>query len=317
MDARTAKLSGIAPENLYELPNGSYVDRGMFKTFGLYKYRPSLVANALFIALYGVVLLLHIYLGIRWRIWGFMTFVIIGCIWSMVGYGGRVMLWINPWSFTGFLTQMICITGCPVFFTAAIYVTLSRAIRFFSPEMSRLPPRAFYWLFISSDIICLVLQSIGGALSSTSSGASETGLHIAMAGLSLQVVVLVVFCGFFADYMIRYIKRQKSRLPPGEKAIALRQRLFFGGLASAITLILIRCCYRVNELSEGYRNSDKITNQGMFIGLEGVLIYLAVVSLLIGNPGFGFQDKKGRSSLQGTDSSGELKESAQVQHRSA
>jgi hypothetical protein len=56
-----------------------------------------------------------------------MTFIIIGCIWSMVGYGGRVMLWINPWSFTGFVTQMICITGCPVFFTAAIYITLSRA----------------------------------------------------------------------------------------------------------------------------------------------------------------------------------------------
>lgn len=34
MDARTAKLSGISPENLYELPNGSYVDRDMFKTFG-------------------------------------------------------------------------------------------------------------------------------------------------------------------------------------------------------------------------------------------------------------------------------------------
>lgn len=93
----------------------------------MYKYRPSLPANAFFIALYGVTLLLHIYLGVRWRIWGFMTFMIIGCIWSMVGYGGRVMLWINPWSFTGFLAQMICITGCPVFFTAAIYITLSRA----------------------------------------------------------------------------------------------------------------------------------------------------------------------------------------------
>ncbi|CAG9939860.1 unnamed protein product [Clonostachys rosea f. rosea IK726] len=227
----------------------------------------------------------------------------------MVGYGGRVMLWINPWSFTGFVTQMICITGCPVFFTAAIYITLSRAIQFFSPEMSRLPPRAFYWLFISSDIICLVLQSIGGALSSTSSGASETGLHIAMAGLSLQVVVLVVFCAFFADYMIRYIQRQKSRLQPGEKAIATRQRIFFGGLASAITLILIRCCYRVNELSQGYRNSEKITKQGMFIGLEGVLIYLAVVSLLVGNPGFGFQHENKGSSRQGSDSSGKLKES--------
>uniref|UniRef100_A0A8H7KDE0 Uncharacterized protein n=1 Tax=Bionectria ochroleuca TaxID=29856 RepID=A0A8H7KDE0_BIOOC len=307
MDARTAKLSGIAPENLYELPNGSYVDRGMFKTFGrgsnctLDKTDPRKVVDSalLLTAIYSSALLNGLALRGRPAFaylprnplenLGLMTFIIIGCIWSMVGYGGRVMLWINPWSFTGFVTQMICITGCPVFFTAAIYITLSRAIQFFSPEMSRLPPRAFYWLFISSDIICLVLQSIGGALSSTSSGASETGLHIAMAGLSLQVVVLVVFCAFFADYMIRYIQRQKSRLQPGEKAIATRQRIFFGVLR--------------------YRNSEKITKQGMFIGLEGVLIYLAVVSLLVGNPGFGFQHENKGSSRQGSDSGGKLKES--------
>lgn len=36
------------------------------------------------------------------------------------------MLYENPFSFTGFLIQIICITLGPTWFTAAIYFTLSR-----------------------------------------------------------------------------------------------------------------------------------------------------------------------------------------------
>lgn len=48
------------------------------------------------------------------------------------------------------------------------------------------------------------------------------------------------------------------------------QKLFFGGLASVIVLILARCSYRVDELSQGYTDSDKVTEEPLFIGLEGV-----------------------------------------------
>lgn len=98
-----------------------------------------------------------------------------------------------------------------------------------------------------------------------------------MAGLILQVIVLVIFCGFFADYMIRYLRLLRLSPSPrradgsaGIGTIGTRQKLFFGGLASAIVLILARCSYRVDELSEGYSDSGKITNEPLFIGLEGV-----------------------------------------------
>jgi hypothetical protein len=58
-------------------------------------------------------------------------------------------------------------------------LTSADSIRFFAPEISRLPPRIFYWLFISADITCLILQAIGGALSSSSDGASQTGIDVA------------------------------------------------------------------------------------------------------------------------------------------
>ena len=72
----------------------------------VYQYRPSIAANAIFIALFGISLIVHIYQGIRWRSW-FFTFVMFwGCVAEMIGYGGRVILWKNPFSFPGFLTQI-------------------------------------------------------------------------------------------------------------------------------------------------------------------------------------------------------------------
>lgn len=92
----------------------------------VYRYRPSLAANVTFIAIYATIMLVHVLLGIRWKTWWFMGCMIAGCLDEIVGYGGRVMLWYNPFNFAGFMTQIVCITTGPVFYCAAIYVTLAR-----------------------------------------------------------------------------------------------------------------------------------------------------------------------------------------------
>jgi hypothetical protein len=94
--------------------------------WSVYKYQPSLPANVTFIALFGAAMIAHIFVGIRWKSWWFMIFMILGCTMEMVGYGGRVILHENPFSFTGFMLQITLVTGAPVFYTAAIYVTLSK-----------------------------------------------------------------------------------------------------------------------------------------------------------------------------------------------
>src|SRR4051794_3512238 len=95
-------------------------------------------------------------------------------------------------------------------------------------------------------MFCLGLQAAGGALTTTSSGSSHLGVNLALAGLSLQVVVLVVFCALFGDYMLRFYRH-------GDRALYDRRaKLFFGFMSAAILLILARCVYRVDELSEGY-----------------------------------------------------------------
>ncbi|CAM1509006.1 Fc.00g027450.m01.CDS01 [Cosmosporella sp. VM-42] len=253
--------------------------------WSVYKYRPSLPTNIVFLILYALAMAVHIYLGVRWKSWGFMTFMILGCFVEIIGYVGRIIMYNNPFSFPGFMIQIVFITTGPVFYTASIYVTLSKTIQFLAPEISRIKPKLFYWIFIPADMVCLVLQAAGGALSTTSQGSSQTGVDIAMAGLALQVAVLVIFSALFGDYMVRYFRSRTSQ------SLSLRMRIFFGFLSAAIILILGRCAYRCYELSKGYQDSDLITDEGLFIGLEGVLILLAVLSLCLGHPGLVFSKK--------------------------
>ena len=79
-------------------------------TVGVYEYRPSLAANTVFIVFFFLGLVIHLALGIKYKTWAFLFAVFWGCVSELIGYGGRVMMWENPFSFTGFLIQ-ICKEG--------------------------------------------------------------------------------------------------------------------------------------------------------------------------------------------------------------
>lgn len=144
------------------------------------------------------------------------------------------------------------------------FTNKTTSIEYFAPEVSRFRPKLFYWVFIPADIFCLLLQAAGGALSTVSKGVSQIGVDLAMAGLVLQVVMMSAFCALFIDYMIIYLRSSSTR------PLVTKEKLFFGFLMLAFVLILSRCLFRCYELSEGYSDSDLISDEGLFIGLEGV-----------------------------------------------
>lgn len=69
-------------------------------------YQPSVPANAFFAAIFLVALIAHLIQGIRARTWGFAASLVLGCIFEIVGYIGRLMLHKNPFNFHGFLIQI-------------------------------------------------------------------------------------------------------------------------------------------------------------------------------------------------------------------
>lgn len=113
------------------------------------------------------------------------------------------------------------------------------------------------------DVISPILQGTGGGLLALSSGASQVGVEVAMAGLTLQVIMLVAFSVLFADYMFRYLRSKTTR------SLQSRDKLFFEFLAMAVLTTLARCIFRCYELKEGC-SEELIKHEDLFIGLEGV-----------------------------------------------
>lgn len=72
----------------------------------LYGYQPRLSASISFIVLYGLSACIHIYLGWRWKQWFFMCSMVLGALDAIAGYVGRIILYHNPFDFTGFMLQI-------------------------------------------------------------------------------------------------------------------------------------------------------------------------------------------------------------------
>ena len=234
--------------------------------YSVFEYRPSIAANSLFFALFIISGALHLiqgFLNWRSRIWSTQWFycwaMVLGCVTEVIGYIGRILLHSNPFNFPYFLIQIVCLTIAPAFFSAAIYITLGQTVRTLGHP--RFNPRLYAYIFIPSDLIALTLQASGGGLSSGNS--HQTGVDLSLAGLSFQVVSLVVFSVLALDWIRYYRSFHEATVLPG------RFKAFAWLLTISILLILARCAYRIDELSSGY-DGALFHDQTSFIILEGV-----------------------------------------------
>ena len=141
------------------------------------------------------------------------------------------------------------------------------SVNYISVEHSRFSPKVFYYTFIPCDIVSLILQAAGGAISASDNGSASNGVNIALAGLSFQVATLTIFTLLTVDYFVR----SRSVWRYSETRLPRQFMIFVSFIALATILILIRCCYRIYELNQGYsRTSTALRDQGLFIGLESV-----------------------------------------------
>ena len=68
-----------------------------------FTYVPTLAGNALYLGLFALMLVVQVFLGIRYRTWGFLVGMIGGLVLEIIGYAGRIQLHFNPFPFNPFL----------------------------------------------------------------------------------------------------------------------------------------------------------------------------------------------------------------------
>lgn len=125
----------------------------------------------------------------------------------------------------------------PAFFSAAIYLSISRIITIFGSSLSWFKPRTVSLAFIGFDLVSLILQSAGGAIASMADDQDQTdlGVNIMIAGLVAQVVATSAFVGVCFQLMLA-IRRHPEKLDYSYAQLrkTLKFKLFLCGECSLI-----------------------------------------------------------------------------------
>ncbi|KAL7756862.1 hypothetical protein ACKLNR_013855 [Fusarium oxysporum f. sp. zingiberi] len=260
-----------------------------------YGYRPNLGGNIFLAVLFGIAFVANIVLGIRFRIRAYAIVLSLGCLAQVLGYVGRVGMYFQPFNAIPFQAQICCLIIGPAFNSAAVYLMLKHIVALFGAKWSVLKPKWYTIIFITADVVSLVLQAVGGGITATSDFRTdkdriEMGNNIMMAGIAFQVVTLSIFAILAALFCVRRMRALTTNPLEGNSLQAwrtLRFRLFLGGLTTAFMAIYIRCVYRIAEMRGGWGNK-LMREQIPFIIFESVMILIATLSQTILHPGYFF-----------------------------
>ncbi|KAK6541936.1 hypothetical protein TWF694_007709 [Orbilia ellipsospora] len=257
-------------------------------------YKPSLGFNAVLLALFTLSTISFVAVGIWKKTWGFLAATTLGGLLEIAGYVGRVGGSSDPFMGLGgqaFLIQICCLTIAPACYAAAIYLCLARIVMAFGADISRIKPRWYTYIFITCDVLSLVMQSVGGAMASLANTDSQlhAGEHISLAGLAWQVFTMTLFMVLCAEFALRCLQR-KGHFDESQRALreSKRFRYFLFALGAATVFIYVRCVYRVAELSDGW-GGRLMTNERYFLTLEGLMVILAVLLMNVFHPGICFE----------------------------
>ncbi|TGO44912.1 hypothetical protein BOTNAR_0722g00030 [Botryotinia narcissicola] len=265
----------------------------------IYGYTPSLGFNAFFLAFFTLAAIYHLAVSIRYKTYFFGIAITIGCLGEVTGYIGRILLHDNAWSDIGFEIQISCLIFSPSFVVA---------------KKSRIPARFYTWVFITFDILSLLLQAIGGGIAASAGENEKTrdlGTNLMIAGIVWQVFTLIVFAALVIDYVLR-TRKSWDRVPEETRIMAAKRpfKLFCAGISVAFVTIFARCVYRIAEMVQGWANPIMRDEAG-FIVMEGFMIVIALSSLAIFHPGWCFPQIS-----KGAQTNGESVEKARLGSKS-
>ncbi|KAM0282484.1 hypothetical protein ACHAQH_002998 [Verticillium albo-atrum] len=235
--------------------------------FKLYRYTPSLPAAIVSAAVFAILTAVHTWRMSRARAFYFTPFVI-GGIFQVVGYCGRIWGHFDKLSIGGFVIQAIPILVAPALYAASIYMILGRLIRTVRGEqLSLLPVNWVTRIFVAGDIVAFSLQAGGGGIQSSGTlRMFEMGEKIIITGLFVQIFVF----GFFVVTSILFHRRMNAQPPSGLSGLKVPWRRYLWVLYITSAIILVRSVFRVVEYLQG--NGGYLISHEIFLYIFDTLL---------------------------------------------
>jgi hypothetical protein len=215
------------------------------------------------------------------------------------GYYCRAWSVANTHKILPFVISGLLILAAPPVLAATVYMTFGRIIRNLKAASSSLiSPRWLTSLFVLGDVICLASQLAGSVLrASDDPQTNQTGSHIVLAGLILQVAMFSFFGILAIVFHVRYRRSGHD--------IGLGWRKHMVVLYVVSILFVVRNIARIvefNQSGDGYI----ATHESMLYVFDGSFMLFVSVLLIFVHPGTLFREARRRKKLDGLGGSNEL-----------
>jgi len=262
----------------------------------IYNYYPSLAFGIVGAVTFGLAFLLHSFHWFKGKGSGtkvYQFLLLFGCVTEVVGYAFRIRSHYRPFVVNSFVVQYFMIVVSPVFFTAAIYLSLSIAARRVANagygNILPVRPKLLVTIFIISDVLTTALQIAGAALVGVSASAQARGEqpslsptdanHILLAGLAVQCFSFLLFLIFLGLALKNWPARKSVKAIDSEKSSTAAFSWYYP-LAIVISSLLVwlRTLYRLGETAEGVFG-PAYSSETLFAVLEYLPVILALIVL--------------------------------------
>ncbi|GBE84478.1 RTA1-domain-containing protein [Sparassis latifolia] len=255
-----------------------------------YGYTPTEWVCILYIVLFSITTLLHFAQALRYRLWWLIVTAVVCGILEILGWGGRLWSSFNDLLFSPYVMQITTTIIAPTPLVAANFVILGQIITRLGECYSRLSAKWYTAVFVSCDIIALIVQAAGGAEAAiaVSKGTSpQSGGRVMLAGIAFQLAAITCYMGLAAEFITRSLKDWPVRArSTGARTSDMdkNMKLMLLGLAASSVFIYIRSIYRTIELANGWTGVI-IHTQALFNVFDGAMITLAMYTINVLHPG--------------------------------
>ncbi|KAL5608634.1 hypothetical protein FOVSG1_003315 [Fusarium oxysporum f. sp. vasinfectum] len=246
--------------------------------WSFYRYEPSTAAAVIFVVLFSITTIIHVFQLIKTKTWYMLAFCL-GGISEIAGYIGRAINSIEDpgcWTLGPYVVQSVLLLIAPALMAASIYMILSRVILLTEGEVHAVIGRR--WLtkiFVVGDIISIELQSAGGSMMS---GANEgnnlmkIGEYVIIGGLFFQLAIFGIFI-----VVVSVFHRRMNRSPTNKSLEpSIRWRHYLTTLYITSGFIWVRSLFRVIEYLDGNDGYLMRTEAFMFV-FDATLIWIVMV----------------------------------------
>ncbi|KAG2113961.1 RTA1 like protein-domain-containing protein [Suillus clintonianus] len=261
---------------------------------GPYNYIPTEWICILFLVLYSISTVLHLGQALKYKLWWMLPTATFAGVLEILGWSARLWSSRSPRLLTPYEMQLVGTIIAPTPLVAANFIILGKIIHQVGPQFSRLTPKIYTILFCSFDVVCLIVQAVGGASAAravSQESSATMGANIMLGGIAAQLFAIVVYVALAAEFFLRlkynapFRYADESRISEkAQHSVSKNLRVMICGMALCVLCIFIRSIYRTVELAGGWFG-PVITTERYFDWLDGAMVTIAIYTLNFIHPG--------------------------------